>query len=91
MVFALLRGHEKTFDLQKKTRIGRDSSNEIILKSQSVSKKHGIIEFEEKDKAELRDLQTRNGTFINKQRSHRFGFLMHLHFFCVLFNKKRCD
>ena len=69
MIYGMLRTRNNIIKLEnKKTYIGRSAACEIRLESQSVSKKHAVIEFIDGDHIELRDLQSRNATFVNKQR-----------------------
>ena len=73
---AILRSRTKVYDIEKRiTKIGRGTDNDLILtSSQSISKRHARIEFEEskgninRDRASLIDLQSRNASFVNKQR-----------------------
>lgn len=94
MIYGMLRTRNNLIKLEnKKTYIGRSAACEIRLESQSVSKKHAVIEFTDGDHIELRDLQSRNATFVNKQRIHnscfnlchgdilRFGFNTETHRF----------
>ena len=48
-------------------RIGRSLGLELTLPSQSVSKRHAEFQ-DEKDMLRLRDLESTNGTFVNRKR-----------------------
>jgi pSer/pThr/pTyr-binding forkhead associated (FHA) protein len=64
-----LRRAQVLYELENsRTKIGRAPTNDVVLDSQSVSKNHAIIEFNRDGMAVLRDLQSRNGTFINSER-----------------------
>ena len=55
----------ETFQLVgDKIAIGREDSNEIVLRDSSVSRQHCIIEKHD-DQFFINDLQSLNGTFIN--------------------------
>lgn len=70
-VLAKLRKASVVYELENSnTSIGRGPDNDIVLDSQSVSKAHCIIEFQKDGSAALRDLQSRNGTFVNSERIH---------------------
>jgi len=81
---AILRSRTKVYDIEKRiTKIGRGTDNDLILtSSQSISKRHARIEFEEskgninRDRASLIDLQSRNASFVNKQRIHNSNFTL---------------
>lgn len=68
MVYGYLRGggmsHELTAPI---TLLGRDPTCDIAFASRSVSGRHASIEFGP-DGALLRDLNSRNGTFVNDTR-----------------------
>ncbi|EAR83937.2 FHA domain protein (macronuclear) [Tetrahymena thermophila SB210] len=57
------------YQLSKKINIiGRANSCHIIVKHASASKEHCLIEFDEKNSAFLKDLESLNGTYLNDQR-----------------------
>ncbi len=68
-VLATMRRGQVLYELENpRTNLGRAPTNDIVLDSQSVSKNHCVIEFNRDGMACLRDLQSRNGTFINAER-----------------------
>ena len=68
MILGYLRGGETTYTLSTpSTLIGREPACDIVLESRSVSGQHATIEFSG-DAAMLRDLNSRNGTFVNDTR-----------------------
>ncbi len=50
--------------------IGRTPDNDVVLDSAAVSRKHALIEFSSRG-AELSDLDSLNGTFVNRARINR--------------------
>eukprot|EP00698_Gefionella_okellyi_P002607 TRINITY_DN12444_c0_g1_i1.p1 TRINITY_DN12444_c0_g1~~TRINITY_DN12444_c0_g1_i1.p1 ORF type:complete len:873 (+),score=215.78 TRINITY_DN12444_c0_g1_i1:28-2646(+) len=68
MVFGFLRGGDATYTLTTaSTLIGREPACDICLESRSVSGRHASIDFSA-GAAHLRDLNSRNGTFVNETR-----------------------
>lgn len=49
----------------KTLKIGRSSSNDIILDDMTVSSVHAIIEVQEDGQMFIKDLNSKNGTFVN--------------------------
>lgn len=49
-------------------KIGRDSTNDVIINEPGVSRSHAIIHFLGEDNYELKDLQSSNGTFVNDEK-----------------------
>ncbi len=63
------KGKGEIYELSGETiSIGRDSANQIRLNDSSVSRRHCIIEFAEKQFI-INDLQSLNGTFVNEFRA----------------------
>lgn len=60
--------NEQTIELSPGSNsIGRGRENSILVADKSLSRNHSILEVSE-DKIVLRDLGSRNGTFVNEQR-----------------------
>src|SRR5437764_12084979 len=55
---------ERTVELKTLTTIGRLTSNGVVVRGSAVSKEHCTIE-QRGDEFLLRDLNSRNGTFVN--------------------------
>ncbi len=51
----------------KTIKIGRNSSNDIVLDDMTVSSSHAIIEIQDDGHTFIKDLNSKNGTFINKK------------------------
>eukprot|EP01084_Bolivina_argentea_P244079 408978_1 len=68
--WAILKGSNSQHHLtQKKSHIGRDTNcNDVILLSQSISKKQCIINASNLSNIVLTDQNSRNGTFVNNKR-----------------------
>ena len=68
--WAILKGSNSQHYLtQAKSRIGRDTNcNDVILLSQSISKKQCIINATDISNIVITDQNSRNGTFVNNQR-----------------------
>eukprot|EP01083_Nonionella_stella_P291241 991104_1 len=68
--WAILKGsHSSHYLSRKKTRVGRDTnSNDVILLSQSISKRQCIIDASDLSNIVITDENSRNGTFVNNQR-----------------------
>ncbi|KAL4430235.1 hypothetical protein ABPG74_014794 [Tetrahymena malaccensis] len=65
----LKQSNGQIYQLSKKINIiGRANSCHIIVKHASASKEHCLIEFDEKNSAFLKDLESLNGTYLNDQR-----------------------
>ncbi|KAL4469368.1 hypothetical protein ABPG72_006004 [Tetrahymena utriculariae] len=65
----LKQSNGQVYQLSKKINIiGRANSCHIIIKHASASKEHCLIEFDEKNSAFLKDLESLNGTYLNDQR-----------------------
>jgi pSer/pThr/pTyr-binding forkhead associated (FHA) protein len=47
--------------------VGRDAANDIVLNHESVSRNHAVITVESKV-VSVRDLESKNGTYLNNQR-----------------------
>jgi Nif-specific regulatory protein len=82
----------KTYELRdKKTTIGRESSNEIVLKDASISRQHCLIEKRE-DQFFINDLKSLNGTFINGKEAVntmlKHGDKIHIGDFILRFHTK---
>ncbi len=60
-------GEQKTFFLDHNTTIGRDPDCEIHIPDQQISRRHAIIERSSEGYA-IRDLDSTNGTFVNRKR-----------------------
>jgi len=59
-------------ELEKHIMIGRLPVNDIALDAPDVSRRHAMISKREQAYV-LKDLGSRNGTFVNEQRRHAFG------------------
>ena len=51
-------------------RVGRDSQNNLVLEDSSLSRTHFVIDLDA-NQAQLVDLGSSNGTYVNKKRVHR--------------------
>lgn len=51
----------------KTLKIGRGSSNDVILDDMTVSSAHAIIEIQEDGQVFIKDLNSKNGTFVNNK------------------------
>ncbi|MCI5072408.1 FHA domain-containing protein [bacterium] len=59
----------ETFQLKKgSTLVGRDPSNQIVIKSTFVSRHHFVIEVLDSGVVYIQDLKSRNGTYVNRER-----------------------
>ncbi|HMQ10960.1 MAG TPA: FHA domain-containing protein [Oligoflexia bacterium] len=59
----------ETFQLKKgSTLVGRDPSNQIVIKSTFVSRHHFVIEVLDSGIVYIQDLKSRNGTYVNRER-----------------------
>jgi pSer/pThr/pTyr-binding forkhead associated (FHA) protein len=47
--------------------IGRDGSNDLVLRDATVSRRHAVIEYRNRE-YHLRDCQSSNGSFVNNDR-----------------------
>lgn len=56
------------FDVQKKAVIIGRSGADVVLNDPDVSRKHASIEFLSQDKVILKDLRSKNGTYLNQHR-----------------------
>lgn len=79
------RGETKELKYGDEISIGRDSSNDWILKSTGISKKHCKLVVLPGDRVEVEDLGSANGTFINgllvKKHVAKPGDVVQLHNF----------
>ncbi len=48
--------------------IGRDESCDLAISDDKVSRKHAVVELDREGRAVLRDLDSRNGTFVNGEQ-----------------------
>jgi FHA domain/Protein of unknown function (DUF3662) len=55
------------YSLERRSRIGRSEESEIVLNDPSVSRAHAVVEVDGGE-AVVRDLGSRNGTFLNGRR-----------------------
>ena len=60
---------QEHYFIKKTTMIGRDESNDIVLKDRFISKKHARI-IKEKGIYFLEDLNSANGTYLNGEQIH---------------------
>lgn len=56
-----------TYPLSRRASVGRDASNDLVLPDQTVSVKHCAI-FKKSGNWYLEDLNSLNGTFVNRQK-----------------------
>src|SRR5271155_854333 len=72
MAFTLVvqdgQGPERVYVLENDATIGRDRSCEVVLAAGGVSRKHCVLEKTREGGLVLRDLGSRNGTFVNGER-----------------------
>lgn len=64
----VLPNSDKEFALSARTTIGRASENDVVLPDQSISRRHAEIIMENGGESILKDLGSRNGTFLNGER-----------------------
>ncbi|MBV9280697.1 MAG: FHA domain-containing protein [Chloroflexi bacterium] len=78
MATAMLRRHdgERVLLLKQLTTIGRGPQNDIVLRSGTASRAHARIEHREQEFV-LTDLNSTNGTFVNRDRLARAHTLRH--------------
>lgn len=62
---------EVTVDLYDTLTIGREDSNDLVLRDKAVSKEHAVI-FRRGSKFYVEDLNSTNGTYVNGKRIKRF-------------------
>ena len=48
--------------------IGRDEASDLTISDDKVSRKHAVVELDREGRAVLRDLDSRNGTFVNGEQ-----------------------
>jgi hypothetical protein len=70
----LIDHQAKTWEIDKNTgwTVGRDPTNSMVLSDIKVSRKHAVVRWE-KGEFVVRDLNSRNGTFVNSQRIESTG------------------
>jgi two-component system response regulator HydG len=61
-------GPERVYVLEKDATLGRDRGCEVVLAAGGVSRKHCVLERTRDGGLVLRDLGSRNGTFVNGER-----------------------
>ncbi|MBI3724124.1 FHA domain-containing protein [bacterium] len=61
-------GPERVYVLEKDAAVGRDRACEVVLGAGGVSRKHCVIGRTREGGLVLRDLGSRNGTFVNGER-----------------------
>jgi DNA-binding NtrC family response regulator len=61
-------GPERVYVLEKDAAIGRDRGCEVVLGAEGISRKHCLLERTRDGGLFLRDLGSRNGTFVNGER-----------------------
>lgn|GEM_PF-427445 len=59
------------FPIRKWTTIGRSSDNYIIIDREDVSKQHAVIYVDETGDIYIKDLKSKNGTWLNGKRIKR--------------------
>jgi DNA-binding NtrC family response regulator len=61
-------GPERVYVLEKDATVGRDRACEVVLAAGGVSRRHCVLERTREGGLVLRDLGSRNGTFVNGER-----------------------
>lgn len=56
------------FELEKKATIIGRAGSDVVLHDLDISRKHASIEFISKDRVIIKDLRSKNGTLLNKER-----------------------
>jgi len=59
--------HGKSYPITKEITIGRSDSCDLLMDDNLVSKRHALIQ-KIKDEYLIRDLNSKNGTYVNNQR-----------------------
>lgn len=59
---------DKSYPLRARTRVGRAADNDVVVPTTSASSVHASIEWRGGGSWELKDLGSRNGTFLNGER-----------------------
>ena len=71
--------------------IGRDEDNDLILKSETISKKHAKIR-PEKEEYVLYDMLSKNGTYVNRKKIKGYvlgnGDLISIGSYTLIFNEE---
>src|SRR6266571_271494 len=61
-------GRTEALELGRQVVLGRDPSCDVVLDDNLVSRRHAQLEVDDSGRMVLRDLGSRNGTFVNGQR-----------------------
>ncbi len=64
-------GHNAIIDIHDKLSIGRNPDNDITIPSTEISRHHCLISVDEDSNYYVKDLNSSNGTFVNKEKIDR--------------------
>ncbi len=63
--------HKNLIDIHDKLSIGRNPDNDISIPSSEISRHHCLISVDEDNNFYVKDLNSSNGTFVNKEKINR--------------------
>ncbi len=55
--------------------IGRDTANDLVIESSGLSRRHAVLDLDISGRLRVTDLNSTNGTFINRQRLDQASFV----------------